>query len=204
MNLDEMIGTWQEYDQKLKASKLINEKIILSMIREKSESTLSKMRRNSLLTIALMMVVIWFCTMSIIYNAFDYQYKIQFLPLILYIGVAVIFIGFLIKAHRDSRVDLYKSNLKESLRKVIASNDEFVQINLKLGIVFLSSGFLYLVSASVRVIQDEGMLRGVLWFVGGLFINFILLYIAHLLGAFKDHHGNKLKNHLRELEDFED
>jgi hypothetical protein len=36
MNLDELKSAWQIYDQKLQVSQAINEKIIVSMIRESS------------------------------------------------------------------------------------------------------------------------------------------------------------------------
>src|SRR5690606_41954260 len=97
MNLEELKATWKDYDQKLVATRAINEKIIMSMMREKSSSTLSKIRRMCLYTILLMGVIIWFCIMSIIYNAFDYNYKLQFLPLVLYVIVATIFIVYFIR-----------------------------------------------------------------------------------------------------------
>jgi len=107
MNLEELKATWQDYDQKLIATRTINEKIIMSMMREKSASTLSKMRRMCLHTILLMGVIIWFSSMSIIYNAFDYEYKLQFLPLILYVIVAVIFVVYHLRKYMHSKVDLY-------------------------------------------------------------------------------------------------
>ncbi|HYG38559.1 MAG TPA: hypothetical protein VD908_08075 [Cytophagales bacterium] len=204
MNLEELKVTWQEYDQKLKATKSINEKIILNMIRDRSGSILSVMRRNGLLTIVLMAVIIWFCMMSIIYNAFDFEYKLQFLPLVIYVVVAVIFIIYLIKAYINSQVDLYKDNLKESLIKVIATHEKFMSVNLKLGMMFLFAAFLYLLSASFKTFQNEGILKGLIFFAGGIIVNVTLLYVAKLMGAFKDHYGNKLKSQLKELEDFEE
>lgn len=204
MNLEELKVTWQEYDQKLKATKSINEKIILNMIRDRSGSILSVMRRNGLLTIVLMAVIIWFCMMSIIYNAFDFEYKLQFLPLAIYVVVAVIFIVYLIKAYINSQVDLYKDSLKESLIKVIATHEKFMSVNLKLGMMFLFAAFLYLVSASFKTFQNEGILKSLIFFAGGIMVNATILYVAKLMGAFKDHHGAKLKNQLKELEDFEE
>src|SRR5690606_18189491 len=133
MNLEELKATWQDYDKKLIATRTINEKIIMSMMREKSASTLSKIRRRCIYTILLMGIIIWFSIMSIIYNAFDYEYKLQFLPLILYIIVATIFVVYLIREYVHSKVDLYKENLKDSLIKVISFHKKFRSINLKLG-----------------------------------------------------------------------
>lgn len=204
MNLEELKATWKDYDQRLTATRAIHNKIVKSMIRDKSGSTLNKMRRMCLLTILLMGVIIWFCLMSIIYNAFDYEYSLQFLPLIIYVIVAAVFIVYLIKEYQNSKVDLYNDNLKNSLNKVIALHESFMSINLKLVLIFLSAGFLYLLNASFKVLQNQGAWSALLFLSGGVILNVGMLFIAQRMGAFKDHYGDSLKNLLHELEEFEE
>lgn len=131
MKLDEIKEIWQVYDRKLTSTRLINEKMIKSIIREKSSSTLAKMRRNCLLTILWMSVVIWFSLMSIIHNAFDYQYKIQFLPLAIFIVAGVIFIVYLIKEYYNTKVDLYNNSIKDSLINILNLHEKLYATNEK-------------------------------------------------------------------------
>lgn len=203
MNLDEIKATWKMYDQKLTATKRINEKLVRSMIRERSGSALSKMRMYCLLTIIFMAFLIWFCIMSIIYNAFDFEFSFQFLPLYMYIVIAGIFIFYLVKEYLHSKVDLYSNNLKDSLATFLALHKKFVDINMKLGLAFLFSAILYLLSASIKVALNEGVLYSVLFFLGGVLVSGTVFFIAFKLGAFEDHLGNKLKAQLEELDEFE-
>ena len=174
------------------------------MIRGKSDSTLAKMRRRCLFMIVLMAVITWFCGMSIIYNAFDFEYKLQFLPLIIYVIVSATFMVYLIGEYTHTKVELYDENLKEALVKVIALHEKFMSINLKLVLIFITAGFLYLLSAIVGVVQNQGTLQALIFLSGGITVNLVILFIARNMGAFKDHHGNELKNQLKELEEFEE
>ncbi|MDQ3393759.1 MAG: hypothetical protein M3512_06565 [Bacteroidota bacterium] len=123
--------------------------------------------------------------MSIIYNAFDFDYMIQYIPLVIYIIVAAVFIVYLVKHYTNSNVDLVKSNLKESLIKVIAYNEKFKAVNYKLALFFLCAGFLYLLSSTFKVAQNESIGISILYLLGGMFVSFLTLFIAHKLGAFK-------------------
>lgn len=203
MNLDDLKIMWKDYDQKITATKQINEKLIKMMIREKSGSTLSKIRRNCLLTILLMGVLIWFCIMSIIHNAFDYEYKLQYLPLIIYTIVAVIFIFYLIKEYSHTLIDLNDKNIKDSLSKVLALHKKFKSVNLKLGLMFLFAAFLYQINASFKVYVNQGILPALYFLAGSIVVNLTIIFIAHKMGAFKDQPGEKLKESLLELEELE-
>jgi|SRR5690606_20626136 len=203
MNFNEIITVWQDYDRKLNASRIINEKIIRSMMREKSGSTLARMRRMCLFTIGLMLLIICFCTLSILYNAFDFEFSLQFLPLVIYILVAGLFILYLIRTYRGTQVDLYNDHLRGSLLKVIAVQEKFMAIHNKLVLVFFTAGFLYLFSASLVVFQNKGAVQGALALLVGTAITLGIYYGARQMGAFKDHYGIQLKNQLRELEEFD-
>ncbi|CAN5819956.1 hypothetical protein BH24BAC1_BH24BAC1_38710 [soil metagenome] len=122
MNLDEIVVTWTAYDQKLAASAGIQEKLIKNMIRERSGSTLADIRRNYIFTLLLMGGIVTFCTLSVLYNAFDYTHPIQHISLILDIFASLVS-GFLgLKAGRATQVDLNHDHLAGSLQKAVAGH----------------------------------------------------------------------------------
>jgi hypothetical protein len=203
MNLDELKTTWQTYDKKLTATRQLNEKLIKNIIREKSGTALSRMRRNCLLIILWMIVIICFCISSIIYTIY-YQYHFQYLSLIVFVVVGGIYIFQLIKEYRNSNIDLYNNNLKASLVNTLEVHEKLMSTNKKVPLLFLLAGFLYLVNSSIKAFHNEGIVHAVIFLTAGLLTNALIFFVAHKMGAFKDHFGIRLKNQLKELEEFEE
>ena len=79
MNLEELKSAWQVYDQKLRSSQAINEKIIFSMIRERSNSRISSIKRDNMLLLLLMFLEFFFLIAVFAGNPFDFDYLWQFL-----------------------------------------------------------------------------------------------------------------------------
>jgi len=203
MNLDEFKKTWQAYDQKLAATNLINEKIIRSMIKERSNSTLARIRRDSILTLVLMIAVSSFCGLSIIYNAFDYRYLLQYVPLTM-IGIASgIFSVLLLREYAVAQMNLAKENLAQSLRSVLEQHKKFMSSNRKLGIVIISAGMLWPIGNMPQIIENKGLPTAIGLIVLTFSVQASLIFIARKAGAFKDRHGDRLRDLLKELEEFE-
>jgi hypothetical protein len=194
MNLDELKQTWQHYDQKLAAVNQINDKLIKSMIRARSGSTLAKISRDSLLTMALMAAVSGFCALAIAYNAFDYQYTLQYLPLA-FMGLASgIFFILLCKEFSLGQTELHKDNLTEALRKVLVEHEKFMVSHRRLAVIILSAGMLWPVGNLTRMIETKGLFPALGLLLGILAVQVVLVLLARKAGAFKDR---------RELEEFE-
>lgn len=173
------------------------------MIQERSGSTLAKIRRNYVFMLILMGAIIIFCTLSVMYNAFDYTHPIQHVSLILYIFASLI-IGFLIlKAYRETQVDLTQEHLAGSLQKAIAGHSRAEASKRKVWFLFLLAGFLYPITMMPRIIEHRGLLEAV-GMVGFVLVTIVLLLLLfRYFGAFSDWHGDNLKAHLRELQDLE-
>ena len=203
MNLDELKQTWQYYDQKLAAVNQINDKLIKSMIRERSNSTLAKISRHSLLIMALMAAVSVFCALSIVYNAFDYQYTLQYLPLAFMCLASGIFFILLCKEFSLGQTELHNDNLTEALRKVLTEHKKLMVSHRRLAVIILSAGIIWPVGNLHRMIETKGLLAALSLLLVTISVHVVFVVLARKAGAFKDRHGDKLKADLRELEEFE-
>lgn len=201
MNLDEIVSTWRAYDEKLAASTAIQERLIRNMIRERSGTTLATIRRNYVFTLLLMAGIITFCTLSVLYNAFDYTHPIQHVSLIIYILASVIIGGLVLKAYRATHVDLNHDHLAGSLKKALASHTAALAAKRKAWFLFLFAGFLYPVTMMPRVMEHRGLLMAVGLVAFGAVLIGGLLLLFQFLGAFRDRHGESLQACLRELEE---
>ncbi|TCC97723.1 hypothetical protein [Pedobacter hiemivivus] len=121
MNLDELKTAWLEYDSRLQATEEINQKVIASMIRERSVSRIAGISRRYTGMICLFLfytVCLAFCFFG---NPFDYTSRAQYLPLaaltLSCIGMAI----FLFRARLSlNEVSLDRQNLQEALLQIIA------------------------------------------------------------------------------------
>jgi hypothetical protein len=201
MNMNELLLTWKAYDQKLAASTHLQEQLIKNMIRERSGSTLASIRRHYVRMLLMMGGVIAFCTLSVLYNAFDYTHPIQHVSLILYILAALGIAYLVLKAYSATHVDLYHDHLASSLQKSLASHTAAMAAKRKVWFLFLLAGFLYPVTMMPRIIEHRGLLVA-LGLVGfGAVSIWLLLLLFKYLGAFTDRHGDSLRACLRELEE---
>src|SRR5688572_18925329 len=121
MNLDELKTVWKAYDRKLQSTQALNEKIITSMISERSGSRFSNVRTRYVVGLIWMVICLAFSILVIITNPFDYVHSMQYIPTGIFAVCLVILIGGLIKAYvalKDIRIT--HNNVDESLKKIIA------------------------------------------------------------------------------------
>src|SRR5215218_5103284 len=111
MNIDEIKAEWKRYNQRLEVSQRLNEKLVLSMLKERSRSRVSKIRRNNIIYMVLMILNLILLAAIFAGNPFDFKYKWQYIPYaILAIGV-LLAIFSLVKSLRSFTVNLNKVNL---------------------------------------------------------------------------------------------
>ncbi|MBC7920122.1 MAG: hypothetical protein H7Z75_03445 [Ferruginibacter sp.] len=205
MNLDEMKTTWQAYDQRIAATHQLSERLVRSMMKDKSKGTLARMRQELRLVSVIFTAVIFFFSAVILGNAFDYTHWLEYIPTVLYMLLASTGLVLILGEYRQLRkVNLTKENLRESLRLVIRSHERFGAALGKVWKLCMGAGFLFGVSFVARTIPKYGWGKAFL-FVGGQALLILLLYAVArwLFDAFQDPHTAQLKENLRELEEFD-
>src|ERR671921_226196 len=115
MNIDELKTEWKQYNQKLAVSQRLNEHLIQSMLRERSRSRVSKIRRECIVLMILMCINLVLFAAIFAGNHFDFKYALQFIPYGLLTLGAVLAIISLIKTLRRLNVNTNTVNLHSFL-----------------------------------------------------------------------------------------
>ena len=201
MNLDELKSAWQVYDQKLQASQGINEKIILSMIRERSSSRVSKIKRNNTFLMAVMLLELLILGAIFIGNPFDFDYKWQFVPYIfLSIGVMMA-IGVLFENYKMLNIEINNNNLKVFLENVINGYEKNRKAEKWFGLTMLIAACLTILSFLPHKLAKYTLSIAIIDTIIPLVISLGIYFIAFKLGAFKDPKREGFKEDLKELKE---
>ena len=206
MNLDQMKTAWQEYDTKLQSTQVLNEKLINSLIKERSFSRLSWVKRQYSFLLFLLLFWVLFDVAVLAGNPFDYQQFIEYVP----IGIRCLCMMILALAMLKFNIDLRKveishDSLHTSLNKIIKivgsyeNPDRLIGWTLKL--MLLSSAVLFPLSFLPRKIERVGLWAGIGDTLIPIAIALSLIFMAHKLGAFKGRQEEKFKEDLKELEE---
>ena len=204
MNLDELKTAWLEYDVQLKSAQVLSDKLIHSMIKERSSSRLSKVRRQYLLLLCFMLFWVFADLAVLIGNPFDYKQTIEYLP----IGIRCFFMLILVLAlirfiNGLSKVEIRADSLVLSLKNVIRVISEYERpgklLALSLKMMLLSSAVLFPLSFLPRKIERMGLWGGITETLIPIAIGITVIALAHLFGAFRSRHGEKFQEDLNEL-----
>jgi len=209
MELDDLKAAWKEYDIKLQSTYTISDKIISSMIKEKSQSRLSKVKRHYLYGIFYMMFWLFAGLAVLVGNPFDYIQTLEYLPMALYCLCMSILIFAMIQTNNKLRkVEINYDTIETSLNKIIAIVETYEKPNKLLGwtlkLLLTSTTVLIPLSFLPRKIERAGLWGGVLDTIIPIAISVILVFIAFKLGAFKEKNGKRFKEYLQELKELKD
>src|ERR671912_1697565 len=98
MNVDHLKTEWAKYNAKLSQTKQLGEQLITSMLRERSRSRISGIRRANTFYLLLMCLVFGLLIAIFAGNPFDFRYQWQYAPYgLLLLGVSVT-IGSLVQS----------------------------------------------------------------------------------------------------------
>jgi hypothetical protein len=202
MNIDELKTVWKDYDRKIASSKLINEKIITSMITERTSSRFSTVKRNYTIGICWMVACLGVGLAILLGNPFDYQHTIQYVPIVIYcVCLTIMTVGFVIFTLQLTRIPISHHNLDVALKKIIAIYErprKFLKYTI---IIFLFSQLvLFPLSFLPHNLQRLGLWPALGERLIPISISALMLYAAYKFGAFKDRYGKKFKEDHRELE----
>ena len=203
MNLDELKTTWKEYDRKLQSTQAINEKIINSMIAERSKGRFDKVRRQYILSVTWMFICFAFGVLVIFTNPFDYDAKAQFIPIAIFASGLVILMGGLISRYRALRkITFSHHNIAEALQKIITVYERPRRFLYYTVVLFLFSQIvLFPLSFVPRNIDAMGLWPALAEVLIPISVALIMLAIAYKFGAFKVRHVDNFREDLTELEE---
>ncbi|WP_435356262.1 hypothetical protein [Emticicia sp. SJ17W-69] len=201
MNLEELKSAWQVYDQKLQSSQAIDEKIIISMIKERSKSRVARLRRENALLSAILFVELLLLGAIFMGNPFDFKYKVQFVPFIFLVIGIIMALAVLLKNYKMLDTDISNTNLNAFLKKIIGEYEKSKQAEKWFGIIILSSGCLTVLSFLPNKLDKKGVWPAMIDTAIPMMICLAIYFLAFKVGAFKNRKADGFKDDLRELEE---
>lgn len=205
MNIDELKIAWKAYDTRLKLTHEINDKLIMSMVKEKSQSRLTKVKRHYLIGLLYMVALLGFGVAILIGNPFDYTYTLEYLPIAIYCLCLFILITAMINTNSKlQQVEINHNNLETSLKRIASIFEKYQKpgkfwgITLKL---MLSTTILFPLSFLPRKIERMGLWGGITETLIPIVIAATMIFIAFKLGAFKERNGKKFEEYTKELQE---
>jgi hypothetical protein len=199
MNIEELKNEWKQYDQKLALTERLNERLIQSMLRERSRSRISKIRRDCFIFMVLMFINLVLFAVIFAGNPFDFKYAVQFIPYgLLTIGVLLAIIS-LIKTLRRFKVNINTVNLHSFLIATISEYEKNKKMESWFGTIIFSGGLLTVFSFLPRKLENNGLWPALLDTAISLLITVAIYFIAFKLGAFKNRKKEGFENDLQEL-----
>lgn len=200
MNLEELKSAWQVYDRKLQASQAINEKLIFSMIRERSNSRVSRLKRDNTLLMLLMFLEFTFLVAVFAGNPFDFKFLWQYVPF-LFISVGnLMAIVVLFKAYKMLKTEITDANLRAFLTNLIDGFEKNKKAEGWFGAIMFVSGCLTIFSFLPHKLATKSLPMAIVDTLIPLAISVILYLIAYKMGAFKNQKEIAFRQDLSELE----
>jgi hypothetical protein len=198
MNLEEIKTEWLQYNQRLQNSQRLNEKIILSMLKERSKSRVSKIRRQHGIYMVLMVICFLFLAAILAGNPFDFKYKWQYIPYgFLAIGVLLAIVS-LIKSIRSFSININNVSLDVSLKKIIGAYEKNKKIERLFGILIITAGTLTAFSFLPNKLEHKALWPALAETAISIIITLSIYFIAFKSGAFKNRNKEDFENDLKE------
>lgn len=204
MELDELKTVWKNYDTKLQTTQVISDRLIVSMIKEKSQSRLTKVKRRYLILVLYLSLWLIAGLAVIIGNPFDYKQYVEFLPMAIYCLCMCVLVIAMIRTNSNlQKIEISQSPIDVSLKKIIEIIEKYENPNRLLGwtlkILLASTTVFFPLSFLPRKIERVGLWHGVLDTIIPICISLALIFIAYKLGAFKERYNKRFKEYLDEL-----
>ena len=199
MNVEQIKEEWARYNEKLSLSRQLSDKLIISMLKERSRSRISAIRRSNLLYLLLMSLVLILLIAIFTGNPFDFEYSWQFIPYgVLVIGVIITIIT-LVQSLLGLPADLNKLDLSSFLKQTVSAYDRKKKVESWFGIIMFTGGVLTVFSFLPGKLKNKTVSEAILETGLLVLITIIIYFIAFKAGAFKNHNKAAFENDLKEL-----
>jgi hypothetical protein len=200
MNLDELKTAWQTLDRKLAATKTLNEKLIISMVTERSSSRFRTVKRNYLMGFAWLTLSLLAGLAVLLGNPFDFQYTLQYIPIVIYcIGLSIFAAWMILSYLKLGQVRLDQANIKSALQEIVAIYERPKKIYI-LWMFLFSQVVLFPLSFLPKGIERVGLWAALGELLIPMSVTAALVFVAHRLGVFREKDGDRFKADLKELE----
>lgn len=201
MNLDELKTAWQVYDKKIQSSQAIHQKIIESMIKERSTSRVALIKKQYQF-FGFMLAAEFILMIAILTgNPFDFKYSLQFVPYVLLGSCIMIALVNILQLYKKLNHSFSGNPIGIFLRTMVESYEQNKVYEKWFGILFFSVGLVIPLSFIPHKIERNGLsvalLETALMMAGTL----LLYWTAFRLGAFKNRNEEKFRNYLDELDE---
>jgi len=201
MELDELKTAWQEYNVKLQSTKALSDRLIISMIKERSHSRLSKVKRNYIIGFFYMSGWLIFGAAVLAGNPFDYKQSIEYLPVVIYCICLLVLILMMLRTYKAfEKVEFNVDSINKALKIIIdiyEKPNRFSEWTLRL--LLFSATVLFPLSFLPRKVVRMGVFGGIAETLLAMAISAGILFTAYKLGAFKERQSAKFKEDLKEL-----
>jgi hypothetical protein len=200
MSIEEMKTAWELYNRKLVASQKLNQQMVVGILKERSRSRVSRIRKENFVQLALMLIISAFLIALLIGNPFDFRYTLQYVPYtILLIGV-LLAIGSIYKSLRQLDVNLNKENLGVFLHKTIREYEKNRKRNGWFGMIIFFAGTLTIFSFLPHKLAHKNIWQALAETGINLGITACIYLIAYRLGAFRERRREGFESDLKEWE----
>lgn len=202
MSIDELKTAWTKYDQRLQATSELNDRIITSMIAERSEKRFENVKRTY--RFRFLLLALWFSVSIAVLagNPFDYRYLWQYTPTVIFAVCLVVIAIILWTLYRKlEAVQISRSNISTALKEIIKVYERPKHFMKIIVYMFLITQVV-LFPFSFLPTNAEQM---EFWSLIGnkilpIAVNILVLFFAYKLGVFKERNEGKFKADLIELE----
>ena len=162
MELEELKTAWGMYDKKILSTQTITQKLIESMIKERSVSRVERLKKQYFGFFVLLIIEAGFMLAILFGNPFDFKYQIQFLPfLLLLMGIIVAFINLSRYYVKINTVHISK-NIGAFLKDILDFYEKNKTYEKWFGLILFSIGFLVPLSFLPPKIEKYGIVKGLL------------------------------------------
>ncbi|WP_159466676.1 hypothetical protein [Dyadobacter sp. 3J3] len=202
MNLDELKTNWKTIDDKFSATQKLTEQMVLSMIKEQSKSTVTKIKNKLESTSFFFGGLLILFTAILTGNPFDFVHWFEFIPTILYTFLVFAALKILFQEIISIRkITLTQSNLRESLQKIITLQERFRIVMNIIWKISICTGFLFGISLMIKNFEKYGLAKSAL-LIGGfaLFVFAIFITANSIFKKLPDASTEELKINLAELD----
>lgn len=202
MNLDELKMNWKTLDDKFSATHKLTEQVVLSMTKEQSKGTVSKIQNKLKRTSFFFTGLLILFAAILAGNPFDYVSVYEFIPAILYTFLVFAVLKIIFQEIINiQKITLSKSNLRESLQEIIALQERFKIMMHTVWKISIGIGFLFGISLMVRNFEKYGLFKSALLVSGfALFVLAIFILANSVFKKLPDVNTEELKMNLAELD----
>ncbi|WP_295125355.1 hypothetical protein [uncultured Chitinophaga sp.] len=199
MELEELKSTWNRYEQQITSTQRLSERLITSMLQERSRSRVAGIRRENSLLLVYLVLLLGVLAAIFIGNPFDFTYGWQYIPYGLLCAGVMAAVARLVKNQRELNTNINTIGLAPFLSKVIKGYEKSARMETWFGLLMFTGGVATVFSFLPHKLQHKGLWPALGETAIGVGITLLIYFVAFKAGAFRNRKKEGFENDLREL-----